>query len=181
MKKKIIISTCYGSYGWSHLGILSVLEKKGFSDLHFFIGDYPNYMEVDRSEFIFLVKGNDWHICARDVDPNDVYDNATQEEIDDMSDSILFNTYSFLRDREDQDAIAVLEEFGSEYCSSEDARLEVCEFDDCDGLFRCHIEEYDGLESIWLEPHLTESQVLQCSTVNEVLDLMRKVGVVHKD
>ncbi len=180
MKKKLIINTCFGSYGWSHLGILSVLEKKGFSDLHFFIGDYPNYMEVDLNEFIFLVNGNDWLICVGGVDPNDVYDNETQEEIDDMSDSILFDTYSFWRDREDQDAIAVLEEFGSEYCSDEDARLEVREFDDCDGLFHCHINEHDGLESIWLEPHLTESRVLQCSTVNEVLDLMRKVGVVHK-
>ncbi len=162
MQRKVIINESFGGYGWSHKGALTVLEKRGVSDLRFFI-DTNKYgeIEVTRDEFISSNPVNmNWRIRIGN----------TGKKVDWL--------YDF--GREDANAISALEEFGSEYCSDSFAHLVIEEFDDMDGLFDYYIDEYDGSESIVPYPYVTEDRVLQCATVEECLDLMRKIGVIAK-
>ena len=78
--------------------------------------------------------------------------------------------------REDPVAISVLEEYGSEWCSSDFAELEIAEYDET--LFLPNVDECDGLESLELIPKLTEERIRSCRDVNEIVDLLRRTKVL---
>lgn len=77
--------------------------------------------------------------------------------------------------REDSDAIALIEERGSEFCSGECAELIVEEYDG--DKFIADISEYDGWESLHLIPRFTEAMIRACSSIDEVVDLIKSLNL----
>ena len=160
MEHKVILNGCYGGYGWSKQGVIEVLKAKGFHNLHFWLrknwssgGDD----EVSKQEFL-SDKYNWWFVKA-----------------DEDETSIEWLGF----DREDPEAIKVLEERGSELCSGYHARLYIDSFDD--EFYDYTIDEYDGAETLELHPRLHLDQVLKCKSVYEVADLLLKIGVIPKE
>ena len=82
-------------------------------------------------------------------------------------------------DREDPIAIQVLEEKGSKFCSSEFSKLFVEEYDEND--FIPSIDEYDGMESLELTPRVTEARIRACRSIDEVIDLLRRLKVIVRE
>ena len=78
--------------------------------------------------------------------------------------------------REDQVAIAVLEEYGSEWCSSKFAKLDIATYNEEDYI--ADIDEYDGAESLKLIPRITESRIRNCRNVDEIVDLLGRLNVL---
>lgn len=79
-------------------------------------------------------------------------------------------------DREDPVAIQILEEFGSAFCSGLYSQLAIEEYDD--SLFRYEIDEYDGVEHLTLFPAMTEDRVRSCGSMDEVINLLSRCGVI---
>ena len=161
--RKVIINSCFGGYSWSQNGVLEVLKLKGFEDkeLRFFIMPWTQnvYKEVSEQEFIASPKGSFlWKICVG---------NNTEEG---------WSSYSI--EREDPEAIAVLEKFGSDFCSGSLSELCVEKFDD--EFYDYSIDNYDGAETLVTYPRLTREQVLRCKTVKEVADILQKIGVIKE-
>ena len=167
MVRKVIVNECFGGYGWSHNGTLEVLKLKGIKDLRFFLmsWDQNDYKEVSEQEFIAAEEGRfllyetavQWKICAGD------------------------NTEGWTRysiEREDPEAIAVLEKFGTGFCSGSLSKLCVEKFDD--EFYDYSIDNYDGDETLITYPRLTREQVLRCKTVEEVADILQKIGVIKE-
>lgn len=82
-------------------------------------------------------------------------------------------------DREDPVAIQVLEEKGSKFCSSEFSELFIEEYDEND--FIPSIDEYDGMESLELTPRVTEARIRACRSIDEVVELLRRLKVVVQE
>ena len=158
MIRKVILNGCYGGYGWSKQGVLEVLKAKGFHDLHCMVGgEGANWMKYDEiPEEDFVSNNRSWYVSiGNDTD----------------------SRYSKF-DREDPEAIAILEKFGSDFCSDKHADLYIDEFDD--EFFDYDIDEYDGIENLRLKPSITREQVLACNSVADVADLLEKIGVIRK-
>ena len=82
-------------------------------------------------------------------------------------------------DREDPVAIQVLEDMGSEFCSSVSAKLYIEEYDADD--FIPSVDEYDGLESLELTPRVTEERIRSCGNIDEVVKLLRRLHVIVQE
>ena len=176
--KKVILNRCFGGYGWSKQGVNAVLKKKGCSDLHYFIGSQytDDAREVNYAEFLSSDDWN-WFIRTKPGNPNKELDEV--EDAEEAFDTIYESVYSDTGfNRDDEEAILVLEELGSKYCSDSHAYLTVEEYDD--EYFLWYIDEYDGRESLDLIPNLTEERVLACTTVPEVLELLKKCDVIRR-
>ena len=163
MVRKVIINTCFGGYGWSQRGVLEILKLKGIKDLHFYVMplNRNDFTEVSEQEFISESKCSAYYLWEIGV-------GGTEK---------VWTRYNI--DREDPEAIAVLERFGSDFCSSSCARLRVEEFDD--EFYDFRIDEYDGAENLETFPRLTREQVLRCKTVKEVADILQKIGVIKEE
>ena len=77
--------------------------------------------------------------------------------------------------RSDPDAIRLLEEKGSKYCSGGFANLEIEEYDE--DLWIPEVDEYDGFESLKLVPRLSESRIRNCRSFDEVIELLRRLNL----
>ena len=82
-------------------------------------------------------------------------------------------------DREDPVAIQVLEDMGSKFCSSNFSELFIEEYDEND--FIPSIDEYDGMESLELTPRVTEARIRACRSIDEVIDLLRRLKVIVQE
>ena len=82
-------------------------------------------------------------------------------------------------DREDPEAIAILEEYGSEFCSGEDAKLEICEYDGT--KYRPRIESYDGREIAFFEPCVSVDTIRACGSVDNIIALLLEIGAAYDD
>lgn len=78
--------------------------------------------------------------------------------------------------RDDPVAIAVLEQYGSKWCSAGFANLAIEQYDE--DLFIPEIEEYDGSETLKLIPRVTESRIRACNSVDEIVDFLRRTNVL---
>lgn len=97
-------------------------------------------------------------------------------EINKRSDVTYRSSYDV--PRRDPIAIAVLEEFGSEFCSGPSSRLRIEEYDA--DLFEGYINDYDGQESLDLVPSLSESRIRSCKSMDEVVELLRLANVIRQ-
>ena len=147
--KKIILNTCFGGYGWSRAAILDYLDRIG-ATLEFKLRTgFADYVPSTKEAYL---KGN-------------------------YGVSVFANgKWIHSIDREDPVAIQLLEESGSEYCSGNNANLVIEEYDDA--LFKPIVDEYDGAESLELYPCIAESRIRECSTMDEVVDLLKQVNIV---
>ena len=79
--------------------------------------------------------------------------------------------------RTDSVAIALLEEKGSEFCSGPYSSLKIAEYDD--EYFEYDIDEYNGIETLKLIHLLSEDRIRSCSSMDEVVELLRKCNVIR--
>lgn len=77
----------------------------------------------------------------------------------------------------DPDAIALLENKGSKYCSGPFAKLYIKEYDP--ELWIPDIHEYDGSETLDVTARLTEEQVRACKDMDEVVALLKARNLFH--
>ena len=159
---KIILSSD-GFLRWSNRGIVEILRRKGVLDKAKFYqyvrrpDSYrPDTIEISMSEYI-----------AQKYLPHR-YDCKIEDE----------NWRNGFDERTDPDAIAVLEEKGSEFCSSPNTKLFIEEYDS--DLFIAVIEG-DEEDYITLIPNLTEKKVRECNSIDGVVELLRKMGALHRD
>lgn len=82
-------------------------------------------------------------------------------------------------DREDPVAIQVLEDMGSKFCSSNFSELYIEEYDADD--FIPSVDEYDGMESLELTPRVTEERIRACRSIDEVIELLRRLKVIVRE
>lgn len=82
-------------------------------------------------------------------------------------------------DREDPVAIQVLEDMGSKFCSSDFSKLYIEEYDADD--FIPSVDDYDGMESLELTPRVTEKRIRACRSMDEVVDLLRRLKVIVQE
>ena len=169
---KIILNECYGGYGWSVPGIYAYLQAKGYKDIKFLTKIYPQpgvdkEIELGKEEFFRINerRKNDTH-CG----PNGEY---VSELYLATEDGCYWHQFSV--PREDDTAIAILEEYGSEFCSDDNAELCVEEYDE--DLFVAKIDEYDGVETLDLVPRITEARIRACENMDEVVKLLKKCNV----
>ena len=169
--KKVILNGCFGGYGWSNHAVVDYLERQG-KHLEFrrFLGygkkdngdtDWGSkfYAPVTREQFL-----------AQDHANSETYLYGCAV----LADGKEFDTYL---DRDDEDAIALLEEKGSEYCSGAHAKLYIDEYDET--LFDWSIDEYDGSENLELIPLLTEERIRACENVDAIVDLLRRMNLLR--
>lgn len=89
------------------------------------------------------------------------------------SDGNEYGRYSF--DREDADLIAAIKECGSKFMSSSCASLNVEEYDDEN--FTYWIDEYDGVETLMLDPVVSESKLSNCKNVQEIIAYLESLDI----
>lgn len=94
------------------------------------------------------------------------------------SDENYFRSAWDERLRFDPDAISVLEEYGADFCNGGCAKLLIEEFDDT--MYDFRIDEYDGLESLELLPSIPEETIRACKSTDEIVDILKKVGVIRE-
>ena len=164
MERKVILNKCFGRYSWSKQGVIEILKEKGIQGLRFWAENGLGYKEVFTEKEFLSDKGRDWFVTTNN------------EEWYLKCESCVFNCHGF--GREDPDAIKVLEERGSEFCSGKHASLAIESFDD--EFFGYRIDEYDGFEDLDIFPQLTREQVLNCNSVSDVADILEKIGVIEK-
>jgi len=149
---KIVLNGCYGGFHWSNRAIVEILKRKGVLDKTTFVrtkwGEAPT--EISESEYVEGERYSMYHVNDESWEGFDL--------------------------RDDPDAIAVLEEKGSNFCSGSCSELYIEEYDE--ELFIPKIEEYDGSETLDLIPNLTEEKVRNCNTIDEVVELLRKTGAL---
>lgn len=173
---KIILNRCFGGYGWSIPGIYAYLEAKGYKDIKFLATIYPKpgdckKIELDKETFFRTnIRMETETYCG----PNDEYVSDLYFETEDGS---WWDGYDI--PRYDNTAIAVLEEYGSEFCSSEHADLYIEEYDENDFIAR--IDEYDGSESLELIPLITESRIRACKSVDEIVAFLKRCNAFVRE
>lgn len=145
--KKVILNKDFGGYGWSKAGTIQVAKRKGILDQCEF---YDHDKKVSQSTF--LSNKDSWYW--------DIRCNGTVFE---------FN-------RDDEDAIAVLKKFGSEYCSGKFACLEIEEFDD--EFHDYSIDDYDGMETLKTVPSIPLDKIDNLSK-EELVDLLKKLNLIR--
>lgn len=84
-----------------------------------------------------------------------------------------YGKYSF--DREDAELIAAIKECGSEYMSASCASLEIEEYDDEN--FTYWIDEYDGVETLMLDPVVSECKLANCKSVEEIMAYLESLDI----
>ena len=165
---KIILNGCFGGYGWSKKGILAVLQKKNFKNLKFFATVYPtpgNRKTIQISEQEFL-QFEEHRRTSTGCYIGSVYiEDETGKEWSD-----------FDINREDPDAIAVLEERGAKFCSGDYSDLYIEDYDE--NLFVASIDEYDGVETLRLSPNLSEESIRACKNIDEIVELLKATGAI---
>ena len=145
--KKVILNKDFGGYGWSKAGMIQVSERKGILDqCEFYIDD----KKVSQSTFLSNKDSWYWDIKCNGVD--------------------------FEFDRDDEDAIAVLEKFGSEYCSDNLACLQIEEYDD--EFYDYSIDDYDGWERLETAPSIPLDKIDNMSK-EELVDLLKKLNLIR--
>lgn len=92
------------------------------------------------------------------------------------SDGNEYGKFSF--DREDTELIAAIKECGSKFMSDDCSFLEIEEYDDEN--FTYWIDEYDGVESLMLEPVVSESKLVNCKSVEEIIDYLESLNIYVK-
>lgn len=89
------------------------------------------------------------------------------------SDGNEYGKFSF--DREDAELIAAIKECGSKFMSDSYASLEVEEYDDEN--FTYWIDEYDGIETLMLDPIVSESKLANCKNIEEIMDYLESLDI----
>jgi len=175
--KSIILNNCYGGYSWSLKGVREVLKRKGIKFRYMAVvypePGRPEKIEITESQFQYILEHRDkTRYCGPDgLYVSEVYFEGENDPDKDSPYYRGWNKYSI--DREDPDAIAVFEEFGPVFCSGEHAKLYLDEYDDEDWV--ADIDEYDGMETLDLQPRLTEKRVRACKNIDEVVELLRRL------
>ena len=129
---KVIINSCYGGFGLSKFAYKELLRRKG-KECYFYEHKFEDgYYRIDNIEeaekYLFVT------VSTKD------YGKFTEEIAEEHS--------CFLKGeniRTDTDLIAMIEEFGSEKCSSKYSRLTIKDVP-FGSYYR--IDEYDGYEGI---------------------------------
>ena len=160
MFTKIIINESDSCYSWSQNAVLLIMERKGINPVHLFAEprskNYGSCKEVTRDEFLSLSESEYRKFIFLSI-ANTINDDW--------------------KGRHDPDAIAVLEEYGSEFCSGRYSHLVIKEYDDF--LFIPEIKgENCGHETLELKPNLTEQHIRMCANKYEIIELLRKMGVL---
>lgn len=154
--KKVILSDFNCTCPWSNKAIAAVLERKGMINKVVFV-DRDTGRMVSREEF---EKANEVWTAA--------YDGKTF-------------CYDFARD--DEDAIAVLEEYGSEYCSEKYTTLRIETFDET--IYKWGIGTYDtddgDREYLELYPILTASNLRRIGSVEGIIEMLRKADMLEPE
>lgn len=154
--KKIIINTESFGLGWTNKAIVEILHK-----------------ELVPAKFEKIVNGKPVRITKEEFASLPDYEGrAIAATVWDYSDGVDVSLY-----RCDEDAIAVLEEFGSDFCSGEGCHLVVKEYDD--DLFDPVIEEnpYGGED---LVPKLSIAyDKAMAMSKEELITLLRQNRVVR--
>lgn len=166
--QKIILNGCFGGYDWSDKAILDYLERKGITDIRLVQVEWTqdNQYYIDIPKELFLDENAHTlrkKILVRDDSPWEGHDEWEQ-----------FSGHEI--DREDPVAIQLLEEKGSEYCSSEWSKLYIEEYDPEDWI--ADIDEYDGMESLELIANLTRDKVKKCKSIDEVIRLLERLNLL---
>jgi hypothetical protein len=156
---KILINNCYGGYSWSWEGVLKILERKGIHVARYIVEE--NLPSGDRYK--------------SDVSLNEFLMAPSWRKYVILEDGSTYNGTHCI-DRQDPDAIAVFEEYGSNFCSGSCAILELEEYDE--NLYIPNVDEYDGLESLELEPNISEERIRACGSIDEVVELLKRTGAI---
>jgi hypothetical protein len=156
---KVVLNGCYGGYGLSTLAMVEVLKRKGKTPYVFkkefgteekVLCETENYEERENGKHYFFY----------------VYDNK------EMNYDGYYSDYDF--ERNDPDVIAVVEELGDKangYCAS----LFIDEYDDEN--FTYWIDEYDGIESLMLEPVVSEKRLAECKSTKEIVEYLESINI----
>jgi hypothetical protein len=160
---KLILNRCYGGYGWSNRATLEYIRRKGLNNVTFHCTKRENdklvYPEITEEQYLAQDNRNSKtyiygaHIC---VDGETFYGGS------DIA-------------RDDQIAVQLLEERGTEFCSGPHSKLHICEYDET--KYAADIDEYDGFESLTIEPIFTEEMVRSCSSIDEVVELIKSLDL----
>ena len=164
---KIILNECYGGYDWSNHALVDYFERKGWTPEFRRFNGYkdeshwePNYAPITKEQF--LNQDNP-------TDKTYLYGCEIAREGKTFHGNCI--------NRKDSDAVALLEEKGSEYCSAQYSHLAIEEIDE--ETYRWDINEYDGYESIVLTHLLTEEMVRNCKDVDEIIKLLKEANAFH--
>ena len=82
-------------------------------------------------------------------------------------------------DREDPEAIAILESCGSEYCSPEGVKLGIKKYDET--RYRPLVRNYDGFEFLDLMPYVSADTLRACGSVDKIIELLEVIGVAYEE
>ena len=122
-------------------------------------------------------EGSLWQRLKRKGATNITVDDGFCKEVHGIINGEKVDVYNL--DREDPIAIQVLEEKGSKFCSSEFSELFIEEYDEND--FIPSVDEYDGMESLELTPRVTEARIRACRSIDEVINLLRRLKVIVQE
>lgn len=166
MIKKIVLNSCFGGYNWSNKAIIDYLNAVGkpFRLVRFVCYEKDEKGDDDFEKRIYADISLKTFIAQ---------DNPTDK-------TYVYGCYALVNGeeftgrrigREDPVAIKLLEEKGSEYCSSKKSNLEIVEYDD--EMWIPSISEYDGAENLELIPKISEKRIRDCKNVDEIVDLLK--------
>jgi hypothetical protein len=158
---KLILNECFGGYGWSNKATLEYVRRKGLNATFHCTkreNDKLVYPEITEEQYL-----------AQDDATSKTYIYDAHIRVDGKE----ITSHDIARD--DPIAIQLLEEFGTEFCSGRYAELYICGYDET--KYVAHIDEYDGFESLMLEPIFTEEMVRACSSIDEVVDLIKSLDL----
>lgn len=171
--KKIILNRGRGGYGWGMKAVYAILHRKGYQ-FKTMASVYPKpgqeeQIEISKEEYFRIIDELANH--NSECGPDNVYVSCVFLKDDK---DVFWGQYSI--NREDPDAIAVLEELGPEFCSSGYSYLEIAEYDE--DLFIADVIDSEGFEDLVLRARLTEERIRECSSVDEIVDLLRRMDLL---
>lgn len=159
---KLILNGCFGGYGWSNRATLEYARRKGLNvTFHCTERENDELVHPEITEEQYLAQ-DDRNIRTY------IYDAHIRVNGEEFYDRVDIA-------RDDPIAVQLLEERGTEFCSGQHAELYICEYDET--KYVADIDEYDGSESLILEPIFTEEMVRSCSSIDEVVNLIKSLNL----